>query len=110
MTYHQQGLSTPDAEGHSPSAGPIAAAAALLSIHTRTCASYQSGYHTPYSTVSTRVQKHGKRELPVVSPIRRRENAADGRNQHQWPWQDLSTRFGRQPASLPLVVVGGIGP
>lgn len=87
--------------------------AAVLGAHTYYIhALYQPDYHTPYLTavVGACVEKHEKRELPVVSPRYRRGNTANGRNRHQWPWQDLSTRFERPPASLLLVAVGGIGP
>ena len=106
-------MSTPDAEEHSPSADLFVALDTQLAVvpGARTYyihALYQSDYYTPYSTggAAACVEKHEKRELPVVSPRYRRGNAANGRNQHQWPWQDLSMRFERRPASLPLVRIG----
>jgi hypothetical protein len=116
-------LSTRDAEQRSPFVDQLVALhtsayqlAAVPGGHTYYIHDlHQPDYHTPYLTVAAAaviacVEKHEKRELPVVSPKYRRENAANGRNQHQWPWQDLSTRFERRPASLLLVAVGGIGP
>jgi len=108
-----QDLNTRDGKERSPSAGPFAALntytlAAPSSTHTHIHAlSYQPDYYTPYSTVTTR--EHGKRELPVVSPKRRRGSEVNGRSQHQWPSQDWSTRFEPPPASL-LVVAAEIGP
>ena len=114
-------MSTRHAEEHNPyvdlfvaldtSAYPRAAAP---SAHTYIHALCQPDYYTLYSVVavvvSARVEKHEKRELPVASPRCRRGNAANGRNQHQWPWQDLSRRFEQPPASSLLVTVGGTGP